>query len=72
MDGNHWAAAKSQCVAAGKMENRLANAAIGLLLYQTDLFGLPTAMLGYYLLWAAAALTLWSMVIYLHAARQAF
>jgi cardiolipin synthase len=35
--------------------------AIPLLLYHDPLFGLPVAMLGEWLIWLAAALTLWSM-----------
>ena len=42
--------------------------AISCLLYQTDLLGLPTALIGELLLYLAAALTLWSMWVYLHAA----
>jgi len=37
-------------------------------LYEYDLFGLPVALVGEMLLYLAAALTLWSMWEYLHAA----
>lgn len=42
--------------------------AIPFLLYRDPLFGLPVLRIGEWLLYAAAALTLWSMVIYLRAA----
>lgn len=56
----------------GKWKTGLQTAAIAFLLYYADLPFLPTATVGAYLLWAAAALTLWSMVLYLHAARRSF
>lgn len=43
-------------------------AALGLLLYSEDLWGLPINDLGYILLYLAALLTLWSMGNYLRAA----
>ena len=42
--------------------------AISCLLYQYSLFGLPVVLVGELLLYLAAALTLWSMWEYLHAA----
>lgn len=54
----------------GKWKTVMQTAAIALLLHHEDLFGAPTATLGLYLLWAAAALTLWSMAVYLSAARH--
>jgi phosphatidylglycerophosphate synthase len=42
--------------------------ALMLLLYREDLWTLPTHAIGVVLLYIAAVLTLWSMVIYLRAA----
>jgi phosphatidylglycerophosphate synthase len=42
--------------------------AIGFLLYREDLFGVPINLIGYWLLYLAAFLTLWSMMNYLSAA----
>jgi len=42
--------------------------AIPFLLYRDDLLGLPVFRIGEVLLYLAAALTLWSMLIYLRAA----
>jgi phosphatidylglycerophosphate synthase len=42
--------------------------AIGFLLYQYELLGIPTQLVGEILLYTAAALTLWSMGSYLKAA----
>jgi CDP-diacylglycerol--glycerol-3-phosphate 3-phosphatidyltransferase/cardiolipin synthase len=52
----------------GKLKTIFQMTAISLLLYQYDLFGLPVALIGELLLYLAAALTLWSMWEYLHAA----
>ena len=41
---------------------------IGLLLYRDDLLGVPVNTVGYWLLYIAAILTLWSMAAYLRAA----
>lgn len=49
----------------GKLKTTCQMAAILLLLYHAPLFGLPTLATGYVLLYIAAALTLWSMMIYL-------
>jgi phosphatidylglycerophosphate synthase len=43
-------------------------AAITLLLWKAELFGLPVYEIGLILLYIAAALTLWSMFAYLKAA----
>ena len=45
--------------------------ALLLLLYHHPLFGIPTHWTGLVLLNIAAGLTLWSMVVYLHAALRA-
>jgi phosphatidylglycerophosphate synthase len=42
--------------------------AISLLFYHEDMWGLPMALIGELLLYTAAALTLWSMWIYLKSA----
>jgi CDP-diacylglycerol--glycerol-3-phosphate 3-phosphatidyltransferase len=52
----------------GKFKTIFQMTAISCLLYQRDLFGLPVALIGELLLYLAAALTLWSMWEYLHAA----
>ena len=52
----------------GKTKTVFQMTAISLLLYQTDLFFLPTALIGEILLYLAAVLTLWSMWTYLQAA----
>jgi CDP-diacylglycerol--glycerol-3-phosphate 3-phosphatidyltransferase len=52
----------------GKFKTIFQMTAISCLLYQYDLFGLPVALIGEMLLYLAAALTLWSMWEYLHAA----
>jgi CDP-diacylglycerol--glycerol-3-phosphate 3-phosphatidyltransferase len=52
----------------GKFKTIFQMTAISCLLYQYDLFGLPVALVGEMLLYLAAALTLWSMWEYLHAA----
>ena len=52
----------------GKFKTIFQMTAISLLLYENDLFGLPVALVGELLLYLAAALTLWSMWEYLHAA----
>ena len=49
----------------GKWKTMAQMAAITLLLYGEDVAGLPTRILGYWLLYLAAILTLWSMVNYL-------
>ncbi len=52
----------------GKFKTIFQMTAISLLLYQYDLLGLPVVLIGELLLYLAAALTLWSMWVYLHAA----
>ena len=52
----------------GKFKTIFQMTAISLLLYEHDLFSIPTALVGELLLYLAAALTLWSMWEYLHAA----
>ena len=52
----------------GKIKTFVQMTALLLLLYREDLWGFPTHAVGVVLLYAAAALTLWSMVIYLKAA----
>jgi CDP-diacylglycerol--glycerol-3-phosphate 3-phosphatidyltransferase len=54
--------------ALGKFKTIFQMTAISCLLYQYDIFGLPVALIGEVLLYLAAALTLWSMWEYLHAA----
>jgi CDP-diacylglycerol--glycerol-3-phosphate 3-phosphatidyltransferase len=52
----------------GKFKTTGQMIAIPFLLYREPLFGLPVLRIGEWLLYAAAGLTLWSMVIYLRAA----
>jgi len=52
----------------GKLKTIFQMTAISCLLFQVDLFGLPVVLIGELLLYLAAALTLWSMWVYLHAA----
>lgn len=52
----------------GKMKTAVQMSAIGFLIYQHDLWSIPVATTGYVLLYVAAVLTLWSMVVYLRAA----
>ncbi len=52
----------------GKVKTALQMIAIGMLIYQEPLFGLPIFILGEILLFVAAALTLYSMFVYLKAA----
>ena len=52
----------------GKFKTIFQMTAISCLLYEYDFFGLPVALVGEMLLYLAAALTLWSMWVYLHAA----
>jgi CDP-diacylglycerol--glycerol-3-phosphate 3-phosphatidyltransferase len=62
--------AKVKVSVLGKWKTTAQMAAITLLLYQEDLFGLPINLIGYWLLFIAAFLTLWSMINYLSAAFQ--
>ena len=52
----------------GKIKTIFQMVALGCLLYQNDLFGLPIFLIGQSLLTVAAALTLWSGVDYMRAA----
>jgi CDP-diacylglycerol--glycerol-3-phosphate 3-phosphatidyltransferase len=52
----------------GKLKTTIQMIAILLLLFKMPLAGFPTHDVGLVLLYIAAALTLWSMVVYLHAA----
>ena len=52
----------------GKLKTTLQMIAILLLLYKMPLGVFPTHTVGLVLLYIAAALTLWSMIVYLHAA----
>jgi CDP-diacylglycerol---glycerol-3-phosphate 3-phosphatidyltransferase len=52
----------------GKWKTTLQIIGIGLMLYRETLVGLPTYRIGEWLLYLAAALTLWSMIDYLRAA----
>jgi CDP-diacylglycerol--glycerol-3-phosphate 3-phosphatidyltransferase len=52
----------------GKIKTIFQMVALGCLLFQEDLFGLPIFLIGQSLLTIAAALTLWSGVDYLRAA----
>ena len=54
--------------ALGKIKTIFQMVALGCLLFQEDLFGLPIFLIGQSLLTIAAALTLWSGVDYLRAA----
>lgn len=59
-------AAKSVAVSlVGKLKTTAQMVAIPLLLYYEPLGPVPVAQLGYWLLWLAAALTVWSMGYYL-------
>jgi len=52
----------------GKWKTTAQMTAVSLLLYRDDLLGLPINLMGYWLLYLSAILTLWSMVNYLVAA----
>ncbi len=52
----------------GKVKTTAQMASLILLLYQAPVAGLPTVHIGFFMLYIAAALTLWSMVLYLRAA----
>ena len=52
----------------GKYKTAAQIVALILLLYHEPLFGLDTPLIGFILLYAAAGLTLWSMLVYLRAA----
>lgn len=52
----------------GKLKTIFQMTSISMLLYEDDIWRIPVAFLGEILLYIAAALTLWSMWVYLHAA----
>ena len=52
----------------GKFKTAAQMSAITLLIYRQDILGLPTYKIGTLLLYSAVLLTLWSMIVYLHAA----
>jgi CDP-diacylglycerol--glycerol-3-phosphate 3-phosphatidyltransferase len=52
----------------GKLKTIFQMTAISCLLFEYDFMGLPVLLVGEMLLYLAAALTLWSMWVYLHAA----
>jgi CDP-diacylglycerol--glycerol-3-phosphate 3-phosphatidyltransferase len=52
----------------GKFKTTAQMVAIFLLIFRQDLLGIPVLATGYVLLYLAALLTLWSMVVYLRAA----
>jgi CDP-diacylglycerol--glycerol-3-phosphate 3-phosphatidyltransferase len=52
----------------GKVKTGFQMTSIGFLLYREDLLGLPIALIGEWLLYTAAALTLWSMYSYMRSA----
>ena len=52
----------------GKLKTTIQMIAILLLLFRMPLAGIPTHTVGLVLLYIAAVLTLWSMVVYMHAA----
>ena len=52
----------------GKLKTVAQMVAIGLLIYQQDFIEIPIYITGFVLLYVAAVLTLWSMVVYLRAA----
>jgi CDP-diacylglycerol--glycerol-3-phosphate 3-phosphatidyltransferase len=62
------ARAKVAVSMVGKVKTAMQMIAILLLIYQYPLLGLPIYTLGYVLLYIAALLTLWSMLVYLRAA----
>ena len=52
----------------GKVKTGFQMVAIGMMIWQKDIFGLPVYWLGYILLLISAVLTVWSMAMYLRAA----
>ncbi|MEN8180617.1 MAG: CDP-diacylglycerol--glycerol-3-phosphate 3-phosphatidyltransferase [Pseudomonadota bacterium] len=52
----------------GKVKTTMQMIAILLLIYERPLFGMPIYTIGFLLLYVAAILTLWSMILYLRAA----
>jgi len=56
----------------GKLKTGTQMVAILLLLFEDPIWGLPSLHLGFWLLYLAAGLTLWSMIVYLRAAWPIF
>jgi len=56
----------------GKIKTTIQMISLLLLLYHYPIFGLPTFEIGVWLLYLAAALTIWSMLVYFRRAIQAF
>jgi CDP-diacylglycerol--glycerol-3-phosphate 3-phosphatidyltransferase len=52
----------------GKLKTVFQMTSIGMMIWQIETFGIPWYTVGYWLLFIAAALTLWSMIMYLRAA----
>jgi phosphatidylglycerophosphate synthase len=52
----------------GKVKTGFQMTAIWMMLWREPIFGLPTYSLGFFLLFVAAALTVYSMIVYLRAA----
>ncbi len=52
----------------GKIKTTVQMVAIIMMIYRADILGLPIYTIGYVLLYMAAILTLWSMMVYLRAA----
>jgi CDP-diacylglycerol--glycerol-3-phosphate 3-phosphatidyltransferase len=53
---------------AGKIKTTFQMFGIAFMVYEHPLFGLDVYVIGYYLVLIAAAMTLWSMIVYLRAA----
>jgi CDP-diacylglycerol--glycerol-3-phosphate 3-phosphatidyltransferase/cardiolipin synthase len=64
--------AKVKVSPLGKWKTTAQMTAVSLLLYREDLLGLPVNIIGFWLLYLSAILTLWSMVNYLLAAFSTF
>ena len=52
----------------GKLKTVFQMTSIGMMIWKIETFGIPWYTVGYWLLFIAAALTLWSMMMYLRAA----
>ena len=62
------ARAKVAVSVIGKFKTAAQMMSIGLLIFRDDLLGIPVYQIGFVLLYVAAILTLWSMVVYMMAA----
>jgi len=60
--------ANVQVSMSGKIKTTLQMFGIGFMVYQNDLLGFHIYAIGFWLLVAAACLTIWSMIVYLRAA----